>query len=217
MPAATLRTVRTWLRRLRRCLRFAQMGNHSMARRLRPPDLWLPHARHSVAATAAWDWDLRPLEHGGDAVPLAPSGVGDCLPAGASGDAAVREYILAAAVSFGDRSIVSELLQGIRDDARCQRGTLLCAPHGGALRHFEQAAAKLAKTEQRGWGCSHAELPCWPIRASPYSVVDESERAGKPKFRLTNDLSWPHAGAMSDGDGVRRVDQQLDGARAVAY
>ena len=72
------------------------------------------------------------------------------------------ETALKTAVSFGDRSIVSELLQGIRDDARCQRGTLLCAPHGGALRHFEQAAAKLAKTEQRGWGSSHAELPCWP-------------------------------------------------------
>ena len=44
---------------------------------------------------------------------------------------------------------------------------------------------------QEGWAAEHADVPFWPLRCDPYSVVDESERAGKPKFRLTNDHSWP--------------------------
>ena len=43
------------------------------------------------------------------------------------------------------------------------------------------------------------------------SVVDESVRAGKPKWRLTTDLSWPHAGAMVwEGIEVDAVNQAMD-------
>ena len=202
VPAKTLRRVRQWLRQLRRCLRFADRGDLSMARRLRPDDLWLLHESHSVAETAAWDWDLRPLERGEPAVPMQPSGRDGVLPPGPMGDEAVRESIRAAAVGFADKAIISEILGGIRDDSTATRGTLLCAPHAGALKLYQQAREKLLKTEQKGWGTGGWELPCWPLRASPYSIVDESERNnGVPKFRLTNDLSWPHAGMVEDGEG----------------
>ena len=201
VPARTLSRIKRWIRQLRRCLRFAAQGNHRMARKLRPDDLWLPHDEHSMPETAAWDWDLRPLVSGERAVPMEPSGRDGRLPAGPMAEPAVRAAVRAAAVEFGDQAIVSEMLQGIRDDATCARGTLLCAPHSGALRLYQQAHEKLLKTEQRGWGTGGWELPAWPLRASPYSVVDESERAGKPKFRLTNDLSWPHEGMIDDGTG----------------
>ena len=68
------------------------------------------------------------------------------------------------------------------------------------------------KSESKGWATGGWELPCWPIRANPYSVVDESERAGEPKFRLTNDLSWPHCEAMPDGVGgsVQSINGSID-------
>ena len=49
----------------------------------------------------------------------------------------------------------------------------------------------------------------------PYmSVVDESVRAGKPKWRLTTDLSWPHVGAMMEGGvEVDAVNQAMDRGR----
>jgi hypothetical protein len=201
VPRHTLKRVRAWLRQLRRSLKFAAAGNVSMARRLKPADLWLPHEQNSVAATADWDWDMRPLASGGDAVPLTPSGADGAPPVGLAADKAVRAAVLRASEGFDDEAIVSELLQGIRDDATCERGTLLCAPHTGALRFYEQAREKLLKSERLGWATGGWELPCWPLRASPYSIVDESERAGVPKFRLTNDLSWPHAGMVEDGEG----------------
>ena len=74
VPKRTLALVRTWLRRLRRSLRAAAAGNHSLARRLRPADLWLPHADHSVEATRPWRWNLSPLARGEPAVPLPVSG-----------------------------------------------------------------------------------------------------------------------------------------------
>ena len=52
----------------------------------------------------------------------------------------------------------------------------------------------------------HTSLPCWPIRSCPMSVVDKSVRAGKPKWRLTTDLSWPHVGAGHDGGREVEVD-----------
>ena len=52
-----------------------------MARRLRPADVWLEHSENSVPATAAWDWDLRPLELGLPAHPLPTSGRGGVQPA----------------------------------------------------------------------------------------------------------------------------------------
>ena len=43
------------------------------------------------------------------------------------------------------------------------------------------------------------------------SVVDESVRAGKPKWRLMTDLSWPHSGAMIEGGAeVDAVNQAMD-------
>ena len=64
-----------------RCLRAAARGELSLARRLRPEDVWLEHSENSVPATAAWDWDLRPLELGQPAHPLPTSGRGGVQPA----------------------------------------------------------------------------------------------------------------------------------------
>lgn len=183
------------MRRLRRCLRMAGSGNISGAVRMRPPDLWLGHEEHSCPDTAAWDWDLRPLALGLPAEPLTVSGLDGVAPATGLDLAAV----LAAAVGFADMAVVSELVQGVRDDSCCLRGTLLCAPHRGALAEFEQALSKTAKNISEGWATGGHELPCWPLRTCPYSVVDESVRAGKPKFRLTTDLSWPPPASLPAG------------------
>jgi hypothetical protein len=103
----------------------------------------------------------------------------------------------------------------VRDDSDCQRGTLLCAPHAGALLKFEVSQAKLRDCLAEGWSTTPHPLPCWPIRTCPYSIVDESERAGRPKFRLTTDLSWPHEGMISgaDGVGVDSVNASMDRSR----
>ena len=81
IPKATQQLVRRWVKRLQRCLRMAAVGNVSLARRLRPDDLWLPHALHSLPETRAWDWDLRPIAVGDDALPLLPSGADGRKPA----------------------------------------------------------------------------------------------------------------------------------------
>ena len=214
VPRRTLQLIRRWMRQLRRSLKYAASGNVQMARRLRPSDLWLPHSEHSVAETAAFNWDLRALQSGGEAKPHLVSGVDGVEPASdllASG-------VDAAAKGFADRAIVSEMKQGIRDDAECERGTLLCAPHAGALKLYPQARAKLLKSEEQGWATGGWELPCWPLRASPYSIVDESGRSldeegnPTPKFRLTNDLSWPHEGMIPNGRGgwVDSVNGSMD-------
>ena len=45
-------------------------------------------------------------------------------------------------------------------------------------------------------------------------MVDESVRAGKPKFRLTTDLSWPHSGMMeAGGRPVDAVNAAMDRSR----
>ena len=81
IPAHALVTVGKWRRQLKRCLRAAARGELSLARRLRPADVWLEHAKNSVPATAAWDWDLRPLELGLPAHTLPTSGRGGVQPA----------------------------------------------------------------------------------------------------------------------------------------
>jgi len=191
--------IRTWKRRLRRSLRFAELGNYSMAARMRPPDLWLDHESCSMPDTAPWNWDLRPLADGLPALPWLPSGSeGSYLSTDIDRDFVselIREGV------FTDGAILSEMVQGIRDNATCARGSLLCAPHVGALKLYAQGREKLLKNEKKGWATGGWELPCWPIRANPYSVVDETGRSGVPKFRLTNDLSWPHAGMLHDGAG----------------
>ena len=64
IPAHALVVVAKWRRELTRCLRVAARGDLSLVRQLRPADVWLEHAESSAPATAAWDWDLRPLERG---------------------------------------------------------------------------------------------------------------------------------------------------------
>ena len=205
VPRHSQRLVRDWRRRLQRAVRAFRGGKTSLGRRLLPGDLWLEHAEHSVASTAAWDWDLRPLARGLPAVPLADA---DGLPpdTGVNLQAWARD-----ALGFPDEGIVSEVLAGVSDDSRCRRGTLLCAPHVGALMNMPVASAQLAASVANGWSEVSLALPCWPLRSCPYSIVDESVRAGKPKFRLTTDLSWPHPGAMwAAGAAVDAVNSSMD-------
>eukprot|EP00966_Prymnesium_polylepis_P334716 7390085-Prymnesium_polylepis.1 len=143
IPAHTRRLVRVWMRRLRRCLRAARRGEASLARRLRPDDLWLAHEAHSLEATAAWNWDLRPLVRGLPAVPFGWE-VGD------PDTGVALEAWLADADGFADAGIVAEVVRGVADDSRCRRGTLLCAPHAGALERFEVAASKLQAGVEAG-------------------------------------------------------------------
>ena len=198
VPKRSLALVRTWLRRLRRCLRAAAAGKASLAKRLRPADLWLPLAEHSVQATRPWRWDLTPLARGEPAVPSPVSGRDGVTPLTGL---VLGEFALEANVGFTDEGILSEVGNGIEDDSDCAEGTLLCAPHGSALEQFATADAKLAASLKAGWSSESPDLPCWPLRTYPVGIVDESERAGRPKFRLTSDLSWPHSGALPDGHG----------------
>ena len=191
-----LALVRTWLRRLRRSLRAAQRGESKLAKRLRPRDLWLGE-EYTVLEARDWDWDLRPLAAGQPAIPLAPSGR-DGVESPSSFE---RNELGKDDSTFADQAILSEMAQGMRDDSACRRGSLLCAPHGSAIENFAVAMEKIAKGVENGWLSAGWELPCWPIRTAPYGVVDESERAGEPKHRFTNDLSWPHPGTMVDSDG----------------
>ena len=170
-----------------------------LARRLRPDDLWLPEERATVASARGWTWDLSPLERG------------ECAQVIRASDAPDTDLDTATLRRLGegleDRAIIDEMIRGFSHDALLDGGSLLCAPHVGALRLLAQAEAKLAKNVQKGWASEWTQLPCWPVRACPYSVVDESERAGAPKFRLTNDLSWPHPGMV---EGVMSLNDAMD-------
>ena len=116
VPKRTLAVVRTWLRRLRRCLRAAARGDVSLAKRLRPQDLWLPAESNSMPLTAAWDWDLRPLLAGLPAVPWPVSSRDGQRPR----TSLVLDVIAASSTSFADQAIVSEMLDGMRDDSNCE-------------------------------------------------------------------------------------------------
>ena len=102
-----------------------------------------------------------------------------------------------------------DLVNGVDDDtdSTLERGTLLCAPHVGGLALIAQASAKFAESVDQGWATLHQAVPRWPLRAVPWGMVDESERAGKPKYRMTIDLSWPHEGMMK---GVTSVNGASD-------
>lgn len=141
---------------------------------MRPSDLWLPHERFSVPATATWNWDLRPLEGGLPAVVFRrpqPS-----LPCQNSG--VEMEAWKADTSGFADAAIVDEVFRRVSDDSTCERGTLLCAPHVGALCALDVAGGKLLDGMDKGWCSQLIALPCWPLRSSPYSVVDESVQRG---------------------------------------
>jgi hypothetical protein len=51
---------------------------------------------------------------------------------------------------------VSEMVDGVQDDSSCRRGTLLCAPHAGALANFAVALEKTAASVLKGWS-AHAK------------------------------------------------------------
>ena len=196
LPEA-LRAVRRWERRLRRCLRLARLGHVSQARRMRPPDLWLPATSSMRAEAAPWDWDMRPLARGEVATPLQPSSRDGAPPM----TGLILEAIRQSDPGFADQAIVAEMLDGIRDDVECERGSFLCAPHAGAIDQLAVASGKLDAQVELGFSESYAELPFWPIRCDPYSIVDESVRAGMPKYRLTNDHSWPKGKAAPSLNG----------------
>jgi hypothetical protein len=201
-PPVGRRKLAQFVRQLRRCLRAAEQGRVGLARRLRPADVWIPLEECLCEEARPWDWDTEPLERGEAAVAQSPSeGWPECD---------VSEHgTRAAGEGFADQAIVEEICNGIDDDAdgRLERGTLLCAPHVGGLTFIAQAGEKIAKSVAKGWATEHALVPRWPMRAAPWSVVDESERAGKPKYRLTIDLSWPQPGMIK---GVTSVNDASD-------
>ena len=110
------------------------------------------------------------------------------------------------------------MLDGISDDVVGIRGSFLCALHLGAMEFHAEAAARLQTRVDEGWAAAYGELPFWPLRCDPYSVVDESARAGKPKFRLTNDHSWPPPGSVAldgtlssqSGSFVKSLNKAMD-------
>jgi hypothetical protein len=154
-----------------------------------------------VAGTEGWVWDLRPLLEGKPAVPLRPSGPE--APPSTDLDLAA---VVALSAGFADQAIISELLHGVRDDATCERATVLSPPHVGALQYYAQFREKLGKDAGRGWSQVVQGLPFWPMRANAYSMVEE-ERAGVIKHRMTIDLSWPRPEL---GLGVESVNDSID-------
>ena len=142
--------------------------------------------------------NVRPLADGLPAVPLATSGRDGVKPMTSVN---LGELGGPSDSAFADQQILDELRQGFSDDSQCKRGTLLCAPHGSALERYDIVREKLQKNTDEGWVSSGYDLPCWPLRTYPVGVVDESERAGRPKFRLASDLSWPRPYTMPDGNG----------------
>ena len=201
IPRTTLQLVGNWKRRMRRSIAFAKAGDFSMARRMRPPDLWLPADIHQTQETRPWAWDFSPLDRGEAAVPLPISGRAGVEPDTDLNLPALREQQRVR--DFADCAIVDEMVCGLLDDvvdSPHQRGSLLCAPHLSALRCWSVASERTQQNVTRGWAYE-SELPCWPLRACPYGVVDESQRAGEPKWRLTNDLSWPPPGSLPAGGG----------------
>ena len=122
IPVHTQRIVAKWRRQLRRCLRAAARGDVALARSLRPADMWLEHAEHSVLATAPWDWDLRPRAEGKPAHPLLTSGRGGVRPATGLQLGVLEQMVVEGLRENGfvDEAIVSEMLNGVSDAAgRC--------------------------------------------------------------------------------------------------
>ena len=206
--------LRTWERRARRCMRLARLGKWQAARRMRPPDLWVSAEASMLPGCQRWTWDLRPLALGLPAVPVEPSSYPQRPP---HGSLDLAEVAAAAAESpTPDGDIVLEMLNGVSDNVQGERGSFLCVPHVGALQFDEQARARLLAGVEAGYATEHSSMPFWPLRCDPYSVVDESANAGKPKFRLTNDHSWPppHAadGVLLDEGGrwARSLNGSMD-------
>ena len=148
IPVATIKLVAKWKQRLRKCLRLASKGRWAEAERVRPPDVWLPACSHMTAEAMPWNWDLSPLAHGKPAIPLAISGelVEPPTSLALAAVRAAREE-----GGFRDEAILDEMIRGISDDVDDERGTLLCAPHGSALRFWSVASQKTAANVTKGW------------------------------------------------------------------
>ena len=190
VPVETVKRLRRWERRVRACLKAARRGNPSLARQLRPPDLELRAGEHTVSGMDRWVWDLRPLSRGERAVPLA--GSSRSSPPATNLDLAAVERL---GEHYPDKAIVSEMLMGFSDDAvDVEQHIVLSPPHLGALRYAAEARAKVAKDVGKGWSAIEPNLPFWPVRVNPYSIVREERESGV-KHRMTIDLSWPRASA----------------------
>ena len=176
---------------------------------MRPADLWVSAEASMLPAMAEWDWDLRGLAEGRPAVPIARSSYPEFPPRSSLHlDQFVAAHVEAGG-AFLDHRIVDEIVDGISDDVTAERGSFLCAPHAGAMEFHVEAQKRLQKGVAAGWAVEYAALPFWPLRCDPYSVVDETARnGGEPKFRLTNDHSWPPPfsvgsdGTFSSADGT---------------
>ena len=215
IPPATQKIVSAWRRRARRCMTLAEKGLFNQARRMRPPDVWLPAESHQTPETRQWAWDFTPLARGEPACPMGQSK----REAADQTTVATVEALIAAKArgDFADEAIIDEMIAGMSDDVAfdpSRHGTLLCAPHLSALREWSIACERTSANVTRGWAYEDA-LPCWPMRACPYGVVDESERAGEAKYRLTNDLSWPPPGMLPAGGGefVLSHNDEMDRSR----
>ena len=184
VPKEVVQQVFRWTARLGACLKAAARGKWRLAKSLRPEVLTF-ETGHRVPGTEPWVWDLRPLQQGGVAVPLWPSGE-ELAPETDLILDAVRE----AGVGFADQGIVSEIIHGISDDAPWGGATVLSPPHEGALKHYAQVVLKLEKDAKKGWSSGGWRLPFWPIRSNPYSIVEEM-RGATAKYRMVIDLSWP--------------------------
>ena len=192
-----------WRRQMRRCLTLAEYGDWRAARRMRPADLLVP-IEAMLPAVRAWEWDLRPWAVGLPAVPTVPSSFEGVRPA-TSIDVGRLEREMRPGGDlehYPDRAILQQLRDGVSDDVPPLTGSFLCGPHTGALQHIELATSKLNAVIEGGWGSAHSNLPYWPMRSDPYGIADETARAGKPKFRLTNDHSWPPAPRGEFASGV---------------
>ena len=192
-----------WRRQMRRCLTLAEYGDWRAARRMRPADLLVPNEA-MLPATRAWEWDLRPWAVGLPAIPTVPSSFEGVRPTtSVDVDRLVREMGPGGDLEhYPDRAILQQLRDGVSDDVPPLTGSFLCGPHTGALQHIELATTKLHAVIDGGWGSAHGNLPYWPMRSDPYGIADETARAGKPKFRLTNDHSWPPAPRGASASGV---------------
>jgi len=191
------RRVTAWRRQTRRCIILAEKGDWRAARRMRPADLYVPKTA-MLPAARPFEWDLRPWATGGAAVPTRPSSFQSHRgPTSIDVERLHAEWTTGGRTSgFPDEAVIGEVLNGISDDVPALEGSFLCAPHTGALQFFEQAEKRVQAGITAGWSSAHGELPFWPLRVDPYGLVDESARAGKPKYRLTNDHSWPPPATM---------------------
>ena len=203
ITAKALRLVKSWRNSFRKMEAAARKGNWRLAKTRRPVDLWLSEEEATMPAARGLYVDLRPLARGGFAVGL---------PFGSMDSSKVDTDISVTGVTFwgrdfADLALIDEASRGMSDDSTVPAGTLLCAPHVGALKSFEVAMSKMAKSVTEGWASNYEEVPCWPIRCAAYSVVDETAKTGKAKFRLTNDLSWPKPGAIH---GVGSLNDSMD-------